>query len=88
MQESQNGLKLWLEGEFSSGIEECLNRLVLFSTPPFNVNAVILVNPAAVAEATALDEERHAITHAVLARHTHFGNATGALMLFTDNGRH
>lgn len=48
------------EGEFSSVelTEAYLEQIAFFSTPPFNVNAVILVNPAAVAEATALDEER------------------------------
>ncbi|WP_160983150.1 amidase family protein [Weissella cibaria] len=35
-----------------------LERMAFFSTPPFNVNAVVLVNPDALAEAETLDGER------------------------------
>ena len=48
------------QGKFTSAelTTDYLERMAFFSTPPFNVNAVVLVNPDALAEAEMLDGER------------------------------
>ena len=48
------------QGKFTSAelTTAYLERMAFFSTPPFNVNAVVLVNPDALDEAETLDGER------------------------------